>query len=201
MSKREKQEATELVLAAEGVEEELRRFEALADTVVRTPLDSEKNLERASKALREVAESDERLVAQLQKLVAAVGGVRDRQQEHARGVNARAEELQARTQAFQGLLQRYAGLGRSAAELNAVVQDIAARKAKATTSEDNRALAGSLDQLLERMVGVADEAQGLATSANEADFTDIARQADSLRQQLLSARNKMSLLQKGLAAG
>lgn len=201
MSKREKQEATELVLAAEGVEEELRRFEALADTVVRTPLDSEKNLERASKALREVAESDERLVGQLQKLVAAVGGVRDRQQEHARGVNARAEELQARTQAFQGLLQRYAGLGRSAAELNAVVQDIAARKAKATTSEDNRALAGSLDQLLERMVGVADEAQGLATSANEADFTDIARQADSLRQQLLSARNKMSLLQKGLAAG
>jgi uncharacterized protein YoxC len=201
MSKHEKQEATELVLAAEGVEEELRRFEALADTVVRTSLDSEKNLERASKALREVAESDERLVAQLQKLVAAVGGVRDRQQEHARGVNARAEELQARTQAFQGLLQRYAGLGRSAAELNAVVQDIAARKAKATTSEDNRALAGSLDQLLERMVGVADEAQGLATSANEADFSDIARQADSLRQQLLSARNKMSLLQKGLAAG
>jgi hypothetical protein len=48
---------------------------------------------------------------------------------------------------------------------------------------------------------VADEAQGLATSANEADFSDIARQADSLRQQLLSARNKMSLLQKGLAAG
>jgi uncharacterized protein YoxC len=201
MSKREKQEPTQLVQAAEGVEEELRRFEDLADLVLRTPLDSEKNLERASKALREVAESDERLVAQLQKLVAAVGGVRDRQQEHARGVNARAEELQARTQAFQGLLQRYAGLGRSAAELNAVVQDIAARKAKATTSEDNRALAGSLDQLLERMVGVADEAQGLATSANEADFSDIARQADSLRQQLLSARNKMSLLQKGLAAG
>ena len=201
MSKREKQDPTELVQAAEGVEEELRRFEDLADTVLRTPLDSEKNLERASRALREVAESDERLVAQLQKLVAAVGGIRDRQQEHARGVNARAEELQARTQAFQELLQRYAGLGRSASELNAVVQEIAARKQKATTSEDNRALAGSLEQLLERMALVAEEAQGLATSASEQDFTDISRQADSLRQQLLSARNKMALLQKGLAAG
>jgi len=201
MSKRERQDPTELVQAAEGVEEELRRFEALADTVLRTPLDSEKNLERASKALREVAESDERLVAQLQKLVAAVGGVRDRQQEHARGVNARAEQLQARTQAFQELLQGYAGLGRSASELNAVVQDIAARKQQATTSEDNRALAGSLEQLLERMALVAEEAQGLATSASEQDFTDISRQADSLRQQLLSARNKMALLQKGLAAG
>src|SRR5215218_7721133 len=133
MNKRERQEPTELGQAAEGVDEELRRFEVLADTVLRTPLDSEKNLERASKALRDVAESDERLVAQLQRLVAAVGGIRDRQQEHARGVNARAEELQARTQAFQGLLQRYAGLGRSAADLNAVVQDIAARKQKATT--------------------------------------------------------------------
>ncbi len=201
MSKREKQEPTQLEQAAEGVEEELRRFEALADTVLSTPLDSEKNLERASKALREVAESDERLVAQLQKLVAAVGGVRDRQQEHARGVNARAEELQARTQAFQALLQRYAGLGRSASELNAVVQDIAARRQKATTPEDNRALAGSLDQLLERMGQVAEEAQGLANSATADDFNDIARQADSLRQQLLSARNKMALLQKGLAAG
>jgi uncharacterized protein YoxC len=201
MSKREKQDPTQLEQAAEGVEEELRRFEDLAETVLRTPLDSEKNLERASKALRDVAESDERLVAQLQKLVAAVGGIRDRQQEHARGVNARAEELQARTQAFQALLQRYAGLGRSAAELNAVVQDIAARRQKATTSEDNRALAGSLDQLLERMGQVAEEAQGLATSSTEQDFGDIARQADSLRQQLLSARNKMSLLQKGLAAG
>lgn len=201
MSKREKQDPTQLEQAAEGVEEELRRFEALADTVLRTPLDSEKNLERASKALREVAESDERLVAQLQKLVAAVGGVRDRQQEHARGVNARAEQLQARTQAFQELLQRYAGLGRSAAELNAVVQDIAARRQKATSAEDNRALAGSLDALLERMGQVAEEAQGLATAATEQDFADIARQADSLRQQLLSARNKMALLQKGLAAG
>jgi uncharacterized protein YoxC len=201
MTKREKQDPTQLEQAAEGVEEELRRFEDLAETVLRTPLDSEKNLERASKALRDVAESDERLVAQLQKLVAAVGGIRDRQQEHARGVNARAEELQARTQAFQALLQRYAGLGRSAAELNAVVQDIAARRQKATTSEDNRALAGSLDQLLERMGQVAEEAQGLATSSTEQDFGDIARQADSLRQQLLSARNKMSLLQKGLAAG
>ena len=201
MSKREKQDPTQLEQAAEGVEEELRRFEALADTVLRTPLDSEKNLERASKALREVAESDERLVAQLQKLVAAVGGIRDRQQEHARGVNARAEELQARTQAFQELLQRYAGLGRSAAELNAVVQDIAARRQKATSAEDNRALAGSLDALLERMGQVAEEAQGLATAATEQDFSDIARQADSLRQQLLSARNKMGLLQKGLAEG
>jgi len=201
MSKREKQEPTQLEQAAEGVEEELRRFEALADTVLRTPLDSERNLERASRALREVAESDERLVAQLQKLVAAVGGVRDRQQEHARGVNARAEELQTRTQAFQALLQRYAGLGRSASELNAVVQDIAARKQKATTPEDNRALAGSLEQLLERMGQVAEEAQGLANSATADDFNDIARQADSLRQQLLSARNKMALLQKGLAAG
>ena len=201
MSKREKQDPTQLEQAAEGVEDELRHFESLADTVLRTPLDSEKNLERASKALREVAESDERLVAQLQKLVAAVGAIRDRQQEHARGVNARAEQLQARTQAFQELLQRYAGLGRSAAELNTVVQDIAARRQKATTSEDNRALAGSLVELLERMGQVAEEAQGLANSATADDFNDIARQADSLRQQLLSARNKMARLQKALAAG
>jgi hypothetical protein len=36
--------------------------------------------------------------------------------------------------------------------------------------------------------------------AEEQDFTDIGRQADSLRQQLLSARNKLNLLRKGLAS-
>ena len=64
----------------------------------------------------------------------------------------------------------------------------------------NQELIGILDALNERMGQVADEAQAVTGLAEEQDFTDIGRQADSLRQQLLSARNKLNLLRTGLAS-
>ena len=71
----------------------------------------------------------------------------------------------------------------------------------AKTPEENAALAGTFQALQERMSLVADEAHSLAQAAEEQAFLDVARQADSLRQQLLSARNKMSLLQKSFGGG
>ncbi len=46
---------------------------------------------------------------------------------------------------------------------------------------------------------VAEHAQDLTTAAREADFEDVSRQAESLRQQLLAARNKVQLLHGSLA--
>ncbi len=56
------------------------------------------------------------------------------------------------------------------------------------------ALQPKLEALMERMADLAARAEGLASAADEKDFGDVARQADSLRQQLLSARNKLGLL-------
>jgi hypothetical protein len=49
------------------------------------------------------------------------------------------------------------------------------------------------------MSEVAEHAHGLMTAARDADFEDVARQAESLRQQLLAARNKVLLLHGSLA--
>ena len=49
-----------------------------------------------------------------------------------------------------------------------------------------------------RTVLLAAVALLLVPAATAKDFVDIARSADSLRQQLLGARNKMGLLQKNL---
>lgn len=201
MSKRDKSPTSELVAAAEALEAQLNRFESLADQFRNAPLNSEKSLERASKLLRDVAEQDQQLNASVSALVAAVTAARDRQQTQAESVNARAQELQQRAETFKTLLERYGALGQSAAELNQRMQEFAAQRSKSqATGEQNAELIGILDALDERMGQVADEAQAVTGLAEEQDFTDIGRQADSLRQQLLSARNKLSLLRKGLAS-
>lgn len=201
MSKRDKTPSSELVAAAEALDAQLSRFESLADQFRKAPLNSEKNLERASKLLKDVAEQDQHLNAAVSALVAAVTKTRDRQQTQAESVNARAQDLQQRAEAFKVLLERYGALGQSAAELNQRMQEFAAQRAKAQTSEQNAEVLGILDALNERMGQVAEEASAVTKLGEEQDFTDIGRQADSLRQQLLSARNKLQLLRKGLAEG
>jgi uncharacterized protein YoxC len=199
MNKSAKPPSSELTTAAEALDSQLRRFESLTEQFQKSPLNSEKSLERASKLLRDVAEQDRVLNESVSALVAAVSGARDRQQKNAEAVNEHAQYLEKRAETFKTLLERYGALGQSAAELNQRMQEFASKRAEAQTEEQNAELAGSLDALQERMGQVAEEAQAVVTLADEQDFTDIGRQADSLRQQILSARNKLGLLRKGMA--
>ncbi|GEN10769.1 hypothetical protein MFU01_58060 [Myxococcus fulvus] len=196
MSKRDKPQESTLVTAARSLDEGLERFEALAQQLQESPLQAEKHLEKASAILKALADMDEELRGRVAGLVGAISQVRDRQQTQAEAVQARAMELQQRTEIFKDLLVRYGSLGQSAGELNVRMQEFAAQRQQAKTPEENAALATSFQSLQDRMGEVADEAQSLSQAAEEKDFNDIARQAESLRQQLMSARNKLSLLQK-----
>jgi len=49
------------------------------------------------------------------------------------------------------------------------------------------------------MGDVADSAAGLVGLAREADFDDIARQADSLRQQIIAVGQKVAAIERALA--
>jgi chromosome segregation ATPase len=198
MSKRDKEQPSELATAAEALETELRRFEDFSEQFQKHPLNTEKNLERASRLLQEVAALDERLRTRVSDLVAAITKARDRQGKQAESIQQHALVLEQRVEVFKQLLTRYGALGQSAAELNAQVQQFAARRSEARTPEQSAHLAVDLQALLERMGQLATEAQSVAEAANAQDFSDVARQADGLRQQLQAARNKLSLLTKEL---
>lgn len=196
MSKRDKSQESELVAAAQSLDEGLERFEALTEQLQKAPLQSEKHLERASETLKALADMDDQLRVRVTTLVGAISRVRDRQQAQAEAVHECAQNLQARTEVFKDLLVRYGSLGQSAGELNVQMQQFAQQRQQAKTPEEQTGVATTFQALQDRMAQVAEDARALATLANEKDFGDIARQADSLRQQLLSARNKMGLLQK-----
>jgi DNA repair exonuclease SbcCD ATPase subunit len=198
MTTPEKDTPAELSQAALAFEAELQRFERLSEAVQKAPLRTEKNLEKAAQALQEVAQSDARLVHLAQALLQSFNHARERQVSYAGGVNARAEQIEARSRQLQGLMTRFAALGASAGELNRDVQALAGRKDDPEAPGHARALVDALGALQERMATVAGQLEGIVADAEKEEFPEVGRSAESLRQQMLAARNKMGLLQKSL---
>ena len=178
---------SELVDAASALDAELVRFEEGTNSFRKLSLNSQKNLERAARMLTDLAEVEATLGAQVQVLVAAIAHVRDRQMAQVEGVRAKAEEINLRTVAFQRLLEQFKLLGVDAAGLNEKLQASAAAGAP-------------LLDLHAEMGELAAKAQGLAEIAKNEDFEDLSRQADGLRQQILSARSKLKHLEPSLAS-
>src|SRR5262245_66214434 len=87
-----------LVASAEAFDATLHRFAALSDGLRKGSLDSQRNLERAAEALKQVAGCEEELQAHAQALMAALGIARDAQQAQAGAMRVRAREIQARSE-------------------------------------------------------------------------------------------------------
>ena len=199
--------ATSMVEVATELDAELRRFEELAATARRAPLSSQKSIERAVGVIRQAAESQGRLTRHLQALLAAMGGARDRVEAAAGSLNARADEIQQRSEEHTTLLQRLAALGQEAMQIGAQAQGIGARKPREADDGADPAAAPAapgpdvieeVRAVLQRLVSLAQQADELAQATDAAGLVDLARQADSLRQTLGAARQKVTLLERSL---
>jgi hypothetical protein len=184
-----------LTEAAAALEAELKRFEEMASAARKMPLDTEKNLGRAARALQETADAQERTADLVRALVGAINQARDQQQAQAEALLARAEELKAQTENLEELLARFKTLGADAREIQALVQ-LASQKGAA---QDLPGALEILNQAREKIDAIAGSASELANDAKTKGIHDVEREADSLRQQLLAARNKLGLLQQGIA--
>ena len=180
-----------LVEAAEALEDELRRLGSVAHEAQRLPLDSQRNLERTREKLAELGAVDERLRPLVAALMAAVKQLVDDQQAQAVALGARTEEVRRRAEAFQALMLRYAELGKSFHELNELVQEFAG---SGLAKGPPAAEPPSLETVQASIARLVDAATEVAQAARSDGFEDVARQADSLRQQLLAARNKLNLV-------
>lgn len=202
-------ETSPLVAAAELFDESLRRFAALAEGLRSTSLDSSHGLGRAADALKEVADCEEDLQVRARTLIAALGAAREAQERQTELVRARALEIQARSGEYAALLGRFEAIGVDAAELNTVTQRLASQRKlgeklgdrpgdQGLSEGDVSTLLSELGEIEERMAGVVTTSEGLANDARSADFDDLHRKTDALRQQLLAARNRIGLLKEAL---
>lgn len=183
---------TPLTEAAAALEAELSRFEALARETEAVPLDSEKNFGRAARLMQETADCQERTAGLVRALVEAIHRARDRQQTIAQALLARAEELKSRTELLEVLLDRFRALGVEARDVQALVVNASERGA----ARDVEGTLSMLEQARDRLGSLAGRAEDLARDAREKGIADVEREADSLRQQLTSAKNKLGLLEK-----
>ena len=168
----------ELVAAAQTIEEDQKRLEDLAHALHKTKLQNEKHIARAQRELTEALEQQDALATSLRALGAAMANMQERQQAAVTALAARAQEIQARQARLGELMLRYAALGAKTAELLQGISD-------SLEATDRIAALGKANGLLEPIV---EEATALAKTAREEDFTDVAHEADVLKQKLQQIR-------------
>jgi hypothetical protein len=97
------------------------------------------------------------------------------------------------------LLHRYEALGKVAAELNTLMQQLATQSPPQPSADPGGELVASIQAMHEPLEKVVQGAQELHQAASSTGFGDLARQAESLRQQLLAVRNRLGLLHRSLS--
>lgn len=201
MSKPDKLEGSlgDLARAAHALERELERFDEMSAAARRASLDTRKGVERAAKLTTEAARAQESVDPALRALVSAIEAARTRHEASVAALHARSEEIRARADQFGELYERYQALGEEGKLINQLVQEAAAKQREAKGEDASRDLVAMIEAIEDRMAKLVDGAQDLGQAARAAAITDLGEQADALRQQTASARNKLGLLRKSLA--
>jgi hypothetical protein len=194
----DKVQASELMAAAAAFDEHLARFAHLAETARQGPLNSQKSLQRAARAFQDIGDAEKRLGVAAQELVAALTAARRSQELQAQAIQERAQEIARRTAVAADLLKRYGAIGGKAAELNALVLDLAGKKTDGAPAGGE--VLPVLGQVRARLAEVQEGALELVAAAQEADFEDIAGEASSLREQVAAADVKIAAIERSLAA-
>ncbi len=185
-----------LAAAVSAFEDELERFATLSAELEKTPLTSDKALVRAQKALSESTDCQARLAIQLQYVVGAIEGARVKQDGCLQQIMKAAERVRDRAREFAALVERFAGIGQRARDITEPVRAVLARKAEGAPGGE---LLTGLRDVLALTEAVIAEADTLSRDAKVADWPDIAREAESLKQQMQSARNRVLLAERSVA--
>jgi DNA-binding transcriptional regulator GbsR (MarR family) len=169
---------SELVRAAEELESELERLEALSEVAQRTRLDSEKNIAKATKELGEVLEMPNRLAERLGSLATAMKHVEARQKAALDPLGARTDAILERKRKLEEHMRAFATLGKAAEEAIALLN-----------SEQERSVL--VEDLKKKLDQIADEAKVVFEAARADDFTEVARESDALSKRAAALRRKL----------
>jgi hypothetical protein len=175
-------ETSELVLAAQKIEAEQQRLEDLAYGLEKTKLQSEKHIGRAARELQDALAQQEQLAISLRELGAAMAKMQERQLAAVTALSARATEIQTRRGRLAELMTEYATLGQKAAGLLQTIND----------TLDTADKGAAVSTALETLGPIIEEATTLSKTARAEDFTDIAHEADVLKQKFQGIKNQLA---------
>jgi ABC-type transporter Mla subunit MlaD len=170
---------SEIVRAAEALEDELVALEAISRSARKIRLNSEKNLARAAAELGQTMALPERLAERLQAVGAALAGLQARQQAALEPLAALAVEVARRLQLFEQHMRSFGALGKAAAEANALL----------TADPGDRP---DIAQVEARLQELSEAARAVFAAARADDFPEIAREADVLKQRMAALGKRLA---------
>jgi len=162
------------VLAAQELEDELRRCEEAAAEAARIRLNSEKHITRAARELQKAAEHRDGMGAKVNALLAAINAARGRAEEAAARMEARAGEIRARVERLK-TFQALAG------EIASAVRDVTASAKQAQGPRE----------ILDRLGPVEERIARAQQEARSDDFEDVVHDIAALREMVASMRRKL----------
>lgn len=177
-----------LLAAARVLSEDLERFEKLSGELSRLVISSEKTLQRAARGLRECSEHETKLAESLHRFAAAMQGMQATQQRCVEQTGLAAERIRQRQAQRAQLQERLQSLIKSAVEIGELA--VAIPEAAVPASADGL---GRLQEVQQRLELVIAEATEVAELARTDDWSDVERDTQGLRQQLLAAKNRIGL--------
>ena len=186
-----------LVTAAAALDDVLQGLGALAEAARHESLDSERSMSRATQALSTAVEQQGLIEQRLRAVVDEIERARVRQQESTQALLDAAHAVEQRAKSRDALLARFAALGESAGRANTLAVELAARRTEGASEAETLQ---RLNALQIEMATVVAEAEALAVAAKDERWPEIARQADSARQQILAAKNKLALAHRSVAS-
>jgi len=176
-----------LVDAATALEEELVRYERLAEGLANVPLGSAKQLRRAAEQLSAIAGAEERMEGALRGLVGAVSAARERQTAAAAAATGRADEIRRRSEELTALLARWEALGAEAG----TVHEAARGLLDAMPPENGGGRQAAVDDVARRLQALAADVRTVGDAARAGGFVDLGREADDLRRSLQALANRL----------
>jgi len=173
-----------LVEAATQFDEELAIYARLGELFLKTPLNTLKHLERANQTLGEIADCEQRLSDAGKRLIEALTGARQKQEQLSQNVIDYAPTVQARNTKLRELM---AAMGELATDVQAV-NALVLQKNGDQKQEQPAADPGDVSA---KVLALSERAEALATTCREADFAELAEQAHSLHQRLKAIGTKL----------
>ncbi len=179
--------------AAAAAESEIASFEALTASLRKIELTSEKGLLKATRKLNEAIAAQGRIAGCLPALLAAFSAAQRREQAAAELLEACAQQIQKRTAAVAALMQGLAALGQEAVGITVMLQSLGAAEHAADSANGGSDVGERLHAIFDRMDAAVLHARELHRRAVDEGVSDVARQADSLHQQIAAALTKLRL--------
>ncbi|MBI1860673.1 MAG: hypothetical protein HYR96_07125 [Deltaproteobacteria bacterium] len=181
----------ESALALDG---ELTQFEKLAAEMERLDLNSDKGMARAGTILTDINNCRTRLESTMNGVVTTLAEAQKRNTQGEATVARNTELFIARKRDADRLMEKLKTIGESVRGLNKTVGEVKITSVETLTPDERVTIVDQINESTNPLDHLVNETSNLVEEARSLNMRLLERNADTLRQSLQSAKNRLKLL-------